>query len=269
MSESRTYIPYVPDDLVKALDPLAALLACKLGTFADEKGAVCVSFAYLAEMWGVDKRQIIKAADKLSALQIWHYQKHHGRGLVTEWQKGTNFAPFVTLEKVQNLQKKGTNFAPNNKDYKKDRLISARACAKSINQNLSLTNAGETPATHDNMDEFEQFWKAFFFGKYAKAENDQSAYKDRAHAVWNLMPDEKRSRCLADIKQGKRYDRTEYILWYLQHYSIPLPIWYAGDPELTPQMVSNLIVVKFRGQVAYIRHEDKDEWIKKGVKLFN
>ena len=269
MKETRSYIPPTPDDLVAKVGFEAAALACKVGAFADEKGAIHVTFDYIAELWNCDARTIKKAAQKLEALQIWHVKRGNGRGHATEWIKGANYATFVTLERVQNLQIKGAQNAPNNKDYNKDRLISARACAKSINQNLSLTNAGETPATPDNMDEFEQFWKTFFYGKYAKAEKEQSTYKDRAHAVWNLMPDEKRKRCLQDIKQGKRYDRTEYVLWYLQHYSIPLPIWYAGDPELTPEMVSALVVLKHKGKVAYVKPSDVSEWQKQGAKLFN
>ena len=256
MSDKRTYTPYVPDDLVKAIGADAALLACKLGTFADEKGAVRVSFSSLADMWGVDKRQIIKAADKLDSLQIWHYTKHHGRGLVTEWQKGTNFAPFVTLEKVQILQKKGTKNAPYNKEYNKDRLISAHA--RKINQsNLNF------------MEEFEQFWQAFFFGPYAKYEKEQSAYKDRAAAVWHYLPENKRTRLLSDIKAGRRWDKSPWLLWYVQNYEIPMPIFYAGDAALTADMIDHLLLVKYKGRTAYIQPEDKDAWLSKGARMFN
>lgn len=118
MNEQKTYTPYVPDDLVKMLsgDTVAALLACKIGTFADEKGAIFVSFAFLSDLWHIDKRTLVKAADKLALLQIWHYKTRHGRGCITEWKKGSNYVPFVILEKVQILQKKGAKNVPNNKD---------------------------------------------------------------------------------------------------------------------------------------------------------
>ena len=259
MSDKRTYTPYVPDDLVSVLngDTDAAMLACKLNTFADEKGAVLVSFSYIANMWNwKDERRVKKAADKLDALQIWHYKKGDGRGHVTEWIKGANYATFVTIERVQNLQIKGTKIAPYNKEYNKDRLISAHA--RKINQ-----------SNFNFMEEFEQFWQAFFFGSYAKYEKEQSAYKERAAAAWHYLPENKRTRLLSDIKAGRRWDKTHWILWYVQNYEIPMQIWYELDPDLTANMVGGLIYVRYNGRGAYIKPEDKDAWLAKGAQMFN
>lgn len=270
MNEERnTYVPYVRDDLVRAVGADAALLACKLGCFEDEKGTIRVSFKFLADLWGWDTRTIRKAADKLSSMQIWHYEIHFGRGLVAEWKKGANYVPFIEVKKVQDLQKKGAKNAPYNKDFNKDRLNNAHT--RKINQSKkNLSNAGDTPAPPIiDMEQFEQFWRAFFFGSYAKYEREQSAYKERAQAVWQYLPENKRTRLLNDLKQGKRYDKTEYALWYLQHYEIPLQIWYAGDTDLTPAMVSSLQVLKYKGRVAYVKPEDKEAWIKQGARLFN
>ena len=267
MSERDTYIPYMRDDLIKRVGFTAASLASKLQTFADEKGAVRVSFSYLAEIWGTDKRQLVKAANLLAALDIWHYTKHRGRGLVTEWKKGANYEPFVTLKKVQILQKKGTKNAPNNKDYKKDRLISAHT--RVTNQSKrGLTNAGETPATPEVMEQFEQFWRAFFFGSYAQYEKEQMSYKERAQAVWQYLPAEKRERILREIKAGNRYDKTHFALWYLQHYKQMPPVWFAEDPNLTADMVGQLQVMKYKGRVAYCKPEDVQTFLANGAKLF-
>lgn len=118
MNEQKTYTPYVPDDLVKMLngDTVAALLACKIGTFADEKGTIFVSFSFLSELWNIDIRKIRNAADKLALLQIWNYKRGDGRGHVTEWKKGANYDTFVILKRVQNLQIKGAKIATYNKD---------------------------------------------------------------------------------------------------------------------------------------------------------
>lgn len=267
---SDTYTPYVPDKLVVAVGFDAAMLACRLEKFADEKGTIRVSFAYLAEMWGVDKRKLVKAADLLATQDIWHYTKHHGRGLVTEWKKGANFASFVTLKKVQILQIKGTKNAPllhNNKDNKKDRL-SARMHARPINQKRGLINAGETPATPEVMEQFEQFWRAFFFGSYAQYEKEQMPYKERAQAVWQYLPAGKRERILREIKAGNRYDKTHFALWYLQHYKQMPPVWFAEDPNLTADMVGQLQVMKYKGRVAYCKPEDVQTFLANGAKLF-
>ena len=217
MSEQRTYVPYTPDDLIKMTDPLAALLACKLNTFADEKGAVFVSFSFLANLWGQDERKLIKAAKKLSVLEIWHYKSGDGRGHVTEWIKGANYDTFVALERGRILQIKVAKIAPNNKDIIK--IDNQRVCTRKINQSKrGLTNAGDTPAPPEVMEQFEQFWQAFFFGSYAKYEKEQSAYKERAASVWYYLQEEKRTRLLSDIRAGKRYDKTHFVLWYIQHY---------------------------------------------------
>lgn len=143
-SETRTYTPYVPDALIKAVGFEAAVLACKLPLFADESGRINVSLSFLAELWGVNKRTLKAAADKLNTFQVWHYKTGVGRGNYTEWKKGTNFASFVQLEKVQILHKKGTNFAPllhNNKDTINNGRAGARESFK------RKINIGDTPKT--------------------------------------------------------------------------------------------------------------------------
>lgn len=144
-TDTRTYTPYVPDDLIKAVGFEAAVLACKLPLFANEDGKINVSLSFLAELWGVNKRTLKAAAEKLSAMQIWHYKTGVGRGNYTEWVKGTNFATFMQLEKVQILHIKGTNFAPllhNNKDTKNNMRAGAR---ESLRRKSNIGDTHKTP----------------------------------------------------------------------------------------------------------------------------
>lgn len=267
MKNGRTYIPYLLDNLVAAVDSDAAILACKLGTFADEKGVILVSFSFLANLWNWDERRVKKAAKKLSALDIWQYKQGDGRGHVTEWKKGSNFAPFVTLKGVQNDPIKGADFAPYNKEYNKDRLISAPT--RVINQsNFEFNNAGDTPATPEVMDQFNILWQAFFFGSYAKYEKEQAAYRDRALAVWKYMPAEKRERLLRELRAGKRYDKTHWVLWYLQNYNPAPRMWFNGDDDLTPNIAARCVKLLYKGRCTYCMPEDKDELIKLGAKEY-
>lgn len=141
-TDTRTYTPYVPDDLIKAVGFEAAMLACRLPLFADENGSISVSFSFLAELWGVDKRTIKTAADKLNAMQIWHYKKGDGRGHFTEWKKGANFDTFMIQKRVQILHVKGTKNVPYNKDTKNNNM---RAGARESLRRKS--NIGDTPKT--------------------------------------------------------------------------------------------------------------------------
>ena len=268
VKETRTYVPYTPDDLILAVGELGALLACKLGTFEDEEGNVFVSMEFIAKLWGhKDTRKIKNAAKKLSVLDIWHYKSGDGRGHATKWIKGANFATFVTLERVQKMQIKGAKNAPNNKDIIKID-DNKRAHARKINQSkVEPIKAGEpAPLT---MEQLEEFWKAFFFGSYAKYEKEQSAYKERVQAVRAHMPEDKRTRMLKELKAGKRWDKSYYVLWYVQNYKPMPPIWFAQDPDLTPAMVGQLRVMKYKGKVAYCKPEDVNAWLNAGARLFN
>lgn len=262
MSDQITYIPYTRDDLVRSVGFVAANLASKLDAFADEKGVIYVSFGALAELWNVDVRVIRKAADTLSALQIWHYTRGNGRGHLTVWEKGANYATFVTLKRVQIMQKKGTKNAPYNKDNNKDRLISAHT--REINQSGKGFDVGDTPTPPIIMEEFEQFYQAFFFGKYAKHEKEQAPYKDRAAAVWRYLPEEKRAGLLRDIKAGKRYDKTHWILWYVKHYEPLPPIWFNEDLSLTAEMIDGLAKFRYKNKCAYCMPGDLQTWLNNG-----
>ena len=271
MAEQETYNPPMPDRLIRAVGFEAAALACRLPQFevkkGEKKGAVFVSLSYLAGLWGIDQRRLAKAAEKLQALQIWTYKKGDGRGHVTEWKKGTNFATFMTRKRVQNSQIKGTDFAPYNIDNNIDGLTNAheRVTNQPIVSNLI---AGDTPAPPIDMEQFDIFWRAFFFGSYAKYEKEQAAYKERAAAVFAQMDTTKRERMTRELRNGKRYDKSHFVLWYIQNYNPAPSIWYAGDPELTADMVGQLQVLKYKGRVAYCAPGDVQVLVNLGARLF-
>lgn len=256
MAEQETYNPPMPDRLIRAVGFEAAALACRLPQFeikeGEKKGAIFVSLSYLAGLWGVDQRRLAKAAEKLQALQIWTYKKGDGRGHVTEWKKGTNFATFMTRKRVQNSQIKGTDFAPYNIDYNID----------------GLTNAHERVTNQPVMELFDIFWLAFFFGSYAKYEAEQADYRERAAAVFAQMDATKRERMTRELRNGKRYDKSHFVLWYIQNYNPAPSIWYAGDPELTADMVGRLQVLKYKGRVAYCAPGDVQALVNLGAQLF-
>lgn len=229
MSDKQTYVPCMRDDLIAKVGILAAALAVKLCAYADEKGAILVSFDALSKLWNIDARKIKNAAKTLDLLQIWHYKRGDGRGHVTEWQKGANFDTFVPLKRVQNLQIKGAKIATYNKDYNKDRLIARTRV--SINQsikNLNKSKAGDTPAPPIMDELFNTFWVRFFSGPYKKHEAEQVQMRERAAVVFSLMPEEQRKAAVEEITRGKRYDKTHWVLWYLQHWQ-PSTAKYAAQ----------------------------------------
>lgn len=121
------YTKYVPDRLVAAVGADAALLACRLVAFADEDGVARVSYDYLRNAFGWSRNSLRKYAKKLQVLQIWECKPGEYRTIKTEWKKGANFDPFMTLKGGKNGAEKGANFDPllhNNKEEKKE-----NACA--------------------------------------------------------------------------------------------------------------------------------------------
>lgn len=117
------YTKYVTDRLVTAVGAEAALLACRLVAFADDKGVAHVSNEYLCGIFGWSANTLRNYAKKLEVLQIWVRKPGTYRTIKTEWRKGANFAPFMTLKGCKNRAEKGANFEPllhNNKEKKKE-----------------------------------------------------------------------------------------------------------------------------------------------------
>lgn len=209
MSKKHTYTPYIPDDLVSALagDTDAALLACKLGTFADEKGAIFVSFSYIANLWNwKDERRVKKAANKLSVLQIWHYKKGDGRGHISEWVKGANYDTFVTLKRVQNLQIKGTKNAPINKDIINKGGGRARVSASSASKPSTLKK--------EVMEDFDKFWTGY------KPAKDYEHERGACERLWSLMSPELRAEIITVCKRAKG-NKNPY--WWMRDYTPKRP----------------------------------------------
>ena len=115
---------------------------------------------------------------------------------------------------------------------------------------------GGTPCDPRIMELFEQFWQAFFFGSYAQYENEQAAYKARAAAVWRLMTPTAQASCLQQVRNGKRYDKTHFVLFYLQKYKEPLPIWRNGDDDLTAELAGRCVKIRYKGELCYCLPKD-------------
>ena len=117
------YAKYTPDRLVRTIGADAALLASRLVAFADTKGIARISFQEIHNMYGWSDYTIRKAAEKLHVMQIWLYKPGAYRTIKTEWRKGANFEPFMTLKGCKNFTEKGANFEPllhNNKENNKE-----------------------------------------------------------------------------------------------------------------------------------------------------
>lgn len=208
--KTNTYTYGVTDELIQLVGFDAAVLACRLPAF-EKDGKICVSFEFLATLWNVDSRTIKAAARRLQNEDVWTFKAGSWKGSPTEWLKGTKFDTFIHSQRVQNLRVKGTKNVPNNKDTIKNN--NHRVMVKDAPARVTNPTSKEKIMT-----DFEQFWQAFFFGSYAQYEAQQRAYYDRAATLFETLSDDKRAALLRDIKAGKRYDKSHYVLWYIQNY---------------------------------------------------
>lgn len=164
VDERVTYTPAVPDNLVRVVGADAALLAVRLASFADEFGQVRVSADYLCEIFGWSGNSLRNYAKKLSVLHIWTRVSGTSRAHVSLWKKGANFDTYVSLKRVQILEKKGANFAPKNKR----RINNAHACArgKSATQRdkkaavLPIYRNGDQALQPEMIDSMVKVWHA-------------------------------------------------------------------------------------------------------------
>lgn len=164
VDERVTYTPAVPDNLVRVVGADAALLAVRLASFADEFGQVRVSADYLCEIFGWSGNSLRNYAKKLAVLHIWTRVSGTSRAHVSLWKKGANFDTYVSLKRVQNLEKKGANFAPK----KEIRINNAHACArgKSATQRdkkaavLPIYRNGDQALQPEMIDSMVKVWHA-------------------------------------------------------------------------------------------------------------
>lgn len=267
MAEQNTYT-IVPDELVKAVGANGAIVCGKIATICGQDNTPCeMSNERLCELLRISLPTLLRLLDKLVLLGFIERKTHNGRGCVTTYKKGNKILPFLVEKKVTKFNKKGNKILPINYNNNIDGLTNAheRVTNQPIVSNLI---AGDTPAPPIDMEQFDIFWRAFFFGSYAKYEKEQAAYKERAAAVFAQMDTTKRERMTREMRNGKRYDKSHFILWYIQNYNPAPSVWYAGDPELTADMVGWLQVLKYKGRVAYCAPGDVQALVNLGAQLF-
>lgn len=252
MAEQNTYT-IVPDELVRAVGANGAIVCGKIATICGQDNTPCeMSNERLCELLRISLPTLLRLLDKLVLLGFIERETHNGRGCITTYKKGNKILPFLIGKKVTKFNKKGNKILPIN-----------------YNNNIDgLTNAHERVTNQPVMELFDIFWRAFFFGSYAKYEAEQADYRERAAAVFAQMDATKRERMTCELRNGKRYDKSHFVLWYIQNYNPAPSIWYAGDPELTADMVGRLQVLKYKGRVAYCAPGDVQALVNLGARLF-
>lgn len=247
----------VSDGLCAVVGADAAIIAGKVVSMCGENEQCEISLKYLSDILGVSIDQVRRYISKLQALGYIEYIPRNGRGILPIFKKGANMQPFMSKKGSKNAAEKVAKMQPNNID---NNIIVCldNAPARTLNKQNKQTKK-------KIMEDFNIFWQAFFFGSYAKYEREQEAYKERAQSVWSLMTDAARESCIKELRNGKRYDKTTFVVYYLQHYQEPLRIWYDGDSDLTPQLVGQLVRLKYKERWAYCLPEDADKAVKAGA----
>ena len=202
----KSYIVYY-EALSEAIGFDGAAICSKVLAYADENGEAYMSLQYLCKIGHMTKGTLKRLLTGLQNLGYISFETSTGKGHLTKFVKGSNLIPFEHAQKGTKCNAKRVQNEPlkiNNKN-KIDRY-DKRACAR-INQSKEKF-----------INLFEQFWQAFFFGTYAQYEDEQLTFKERCAKVFALMSETKRAALIKDMAAGKRYDKTHYVLWYLQHY---------------------------------------------------
>lgn len=200
-------VPYSPAiEEISEISTKAAIIAGKILAFTDDKEWCEIDRAYFRKICeNCSEDTLRRQLQLLETLGYIELKLGDGRGNVTQAKRGAKMLPFTEKKGRKNSPKRVAKFAPKNKNNKNKIDISAPTRV-SINQKEKF------------MEEFEQFWQAFFFGSYAKHEQDQLPLRERCERVFALMPQAKRDALLRDIKAGKRYDKTHFVLWFIQNY---------------------------------------------------
>lgn len=203
----KPYIVYY-EALSEVIGFDGAAICSKVLSMANDKGEAEISLLYLCKIGHMTKGTLKRLLLRLQNSGYISFETSTGKGHLTKFVKGSNLIPFEHAQKGTKCVAKRVQNEPlkiDNINRYKDRY-DKRACAR-INQSKEKF-----------MNLFEQFWQAFFFGTYAQYEDEQLTLKERCAKVFALMPETKRAALIKDMAAGKRYDKTHYVLWYLQHY---------------------------------------------------
>ena len=259
MSEEFVYYTH---DLCMAVGADKATICSKVWFFCKDQDKCNISLTYLSTLLCKDVQTTRRLVKELHDAGYIEYIPQFGRGVLPVFKKGIKMIPFFDGKGIKNAQKKVSNLPPKNINKNINNLV----CLDNTHPRIS--NKQNKQTKKEVMDTFNEFWQVFFFGSYAKYEEEQSAYKERAQAVWSLMSENARRSCIQQLRNGKRYDKTTYVVHYLQRFKEPLRIWFSGDAELTPQLRAELVAVRFNGKIGYCYPADLDRVLKEGaVKL--
>lgn len=258
---SKEFVYYTQDLCKEVGGANEAAICSKVWYFCGEQNTPTpIHLSWLCDMLCIKERTLKKYIKKLVLLGMIEYTARYGKGLAPLFKRGQNLYPYFDEKGTKNALKRVQEMQ--GKEYNKniiDGLDNAHAHAhisnpKPINQKEKKV-----------MEQFEKFWQTFFSRTYKKHEEGQMQYKERAAAVWAQMSETARRSCLCQLQSGKRYDKTSYVLWYIKNYQEPLPIWYNGDDDLTPQMVSQMVVLRYKTKIAYCYPKDLERVLKAGA----
>ena len=259
----KPYIVYY-EELSELIGFDGAAICAKVLSMADEQGVARISLQYLCKIGHLSKGALKRLLLRLQVFGYIEFETFEGKGHLTKFRKGSNLIPFEYAQKGIKCTAKRVQNEPLQIDNI-NRLVS-RANTRVNKQTKRASHAGDTPAPpSEDMEQFKQFWQAFFFGSYAQYERTQAAYKERAAAVWHMMSESKREACLREVRAGHRYDKTYYVLKYLRGYNEPLRIWFDGDDYLTPQNERGLTRVYYKNKIGYCHPSDLERCVKAGA----
>lgn len=214
----RGQFTIVYDDLSEQVGSVGAQIIGKVLALSDEQGEARIPMEYLCRITKLSYNTIKDCLNTLQREGYIEYETHKGRGSVMSVRKLSKIDTFIPEKTIKKPRKKVSKFDDllHINYTKKYKIDNPCACAHT---NQSKKNNNQSVSI---MSQFEQFWQAFFFGAYAKYEADQAVLKERCRRAFEIMSEQRRAALLKDIRAGKRYDKTHYVLWYIQNYESEL-----------------------------------------------
>lgn len=207
----------VYDELSEQVGSVGAQIVGKVLALSDEQGEAHIPLEYLARITRTSLNTLRNEIRILQTMGYIEYVKGDGRGHASVFKKGAKIEPFTGEKGCKKRAKKGAKIEPIKYNIKYKIDDKKRASAR-INQSKKNNNNQSVSI----MSQFEQFWQGFFFGAYAKYEAEQAVLKERCRRAFEIMSEQRRAALLKDIRSGKRYDKTHYVLWYIQNYESEL-----------------------------------------------
>lgn len=207
-----------PDWLLPIVGADAAVIVGKVVAFCSDRDSCTISISYLSEVLGKSSDTVIRHIKRLQMLGYIEYQEGRGKGNCGTFKKGANLRTFEWPKRAQICAQKGANLRTINNS-----------------KNIVLNSAQARTHVEKSMKEFIDFWNLFAVTKARENE------RQRCEAKWLYLSEEIRKSVIAELRKGVRrknnsgrYYTSPYL--YLCDYTLPLPVWYNGTPELTAAM---------------------------------